>query len=67
MVRVSIPQKEAHCQNWVGAQWVSGNGESMEVECPLTGASIGKLQSTTAADLADCIANSQEAAARWAG
>ena len=66
MVRVSIPQEQVDCQNWVGAKWVSGHGETLEVECPLTGKKLGALKSTTASDLDACIANSTEAARQWA-
>ena len=66
MVRVSIPQEQVDCQNWVGANWVSGTGENQEIECPLTGNKLGTLTSTTAEDLKACIANSSEAARHWA-
>ncbi len=66
MVRVSIPQEQVDCQNWVGADWISGTGETIEIECPLTGQTLGTLKGTTAADLEACIGNSTEAASKWA-
>ena len=66
MVRVSIPQDQVDCQNWVGANWVSGNGETLAIECPLTGKKLGTLNGTTPSDLDACIANSSEAARQWA-
>ena len=66
MVRVSIPKNQTHCQNWIGADWCSGSGENIQIECPLTGAFLGHLQATTQEDLAACVAISSEAAQAWA-
>ena len=66
MVRVSIPKDNVECQNWIDAQWQSGTGETISVECPLTGAQIGTVKSTTKSDLDACIASSEKAAKAWA-
>ena len=66
MVRVSIPKETVECQNWIDAKWQSGTGHTIAVQCPLTGASIGSLKSTTHADLAGCIESSEKAAKAWA-
>ena len=66
MVRVSIPKEQVQCENWIGGDWRKGSGDAIEIQSPITGATIGSLQASTAEDLTDCIENSQEAAKGWA-
>lgn len=66
MVRVSIPQDQVSCENWIAGQWRRGSGETLDIQSPITGETIGSLQVSTKQDLTDCIENSQEAAKGWA-
>lgn len=54
------------CGNFVRGKWQSAGGASREVISPFTGALIGRLKESTAADVADAVEGAKKAGQAWA-
>jgi malonate-semialdehyde dehydrogenase (acetylating) / methylmalonate-semialdehyde dehydrogenase len=52
---VEIPDRLVPCLNFVGGNFVAGSGPTLEVRSPYTGAHIGELRVSSAADVARAV------------
>ena len=62
---VRLPESTVHCRNLVAGEWLDAHGDAVDVRSPYTGAVIGKLTASTAADVSAAVYAAERAFPAW--